>query len=130
MSSELRNTGEKHPIYKSLPRCVILEKESLYWNVPHNHCSVDDGCGDRTPACREYTHPRADSDSSIFAAIPGRTIIGPPIQVHIFQFLGTHGFEVQIPSRQTQNSCDAVRNSDESSVLSKRSSSCWRKEVE
>ena len=25
-------------------------------------------------------------------------MIGPVIQVHIFQFLGTHGIEVQIPS--------------------------------
>ena len=30
------------------------------------------------------THPRADSDSRIYAAIPGRTVIGPVIQVHIF----------------------------------------------
>ena len=45
---------------------------------------VDDGFGDRTPACRECTHPCADSDSRIYAAIPGRTIIGPVLQDHIF----------------------------------------------
>ena len=38
---------------------------------------VDDGIGDRTPVCREYTCPRADSDSGIFAAITQRTILGP-----------------------------------------------------
>ena len=45
---------------------------------------VDDGFG----ACREHAHPRADSDSRIYAAIPGRTVIGPVFQVHIRQFLG------------------------------------------
>ena len=51
---------------------------------------VDDGFGDRTPACRECTHPRADSDSRIHATIPGQTIIGPILQVHIIRYLGTH----------------------------------------
>ena len=37
MSSEFRNTGEKHPLCKSLRRYVILEK-SLYWNVLQDHC--------------------------------------------------------------------------------------------
>ena len=46
----------------------------------------------------ECAHPRADSDSRIYAATPGRTIIGPVIQVHIKQFLGTHGIEMRIPS--------------------------------
>ena len=119
-----------------------------------------------------------------YSAIPGRTMIGPVIKVH-FQFLGTLGIEIQIPStRQRQiapsdmqkegsrrgwvasqrswtqshefwitfekihckrkwtlfyrdgaiphrgNSCDAVRNSHEFSVLFKRSCSCWRREVE
>ena len=40
---------------------------------------VDDGFGDRTPACREYTHPRADADSRSYAAIPERTLIGRTI---------------------------------------------------
>ena len=30
--------------------------------------------GDRTPACREFSRPRADADSRIYAAI-GRTFI-------------------------------------------------------
>ena len=51
-----------------------------------------------TPACREYTHPRGDSDSRIYAAIPGRTIIGFVLQVHIVQCLGPHRSEIQISS--------------------------------
>ena len=35
---------------------------------------VDDGFRDRTPACREYTLLRADSDSRLFAADRQRTI--------------------------------------------------------
>ena len=58
---------------------------------------VDD-FGDRTPACIEYTHLRADSDSRLFAAIRERTIIGPVPQVHIIKFLGKYGIEIQIPS--------------------------------
>ena len=59
---------------------------------------VDDGFGDRTPACREYTGPRGDSDSRIFTAIKQRTIIGPFLQVHIITCLGTYGIEIQRPS--------------------------------
>ena len=59
---------------------------------------VDDGLGDRTPACREYTGPRAHSDSRIFTAIKQRTIIGPFLQVHIITCLGTYGIEIQRPS--------------------------------
>ena len=70
-----------------------------YKTVP----DVDDGCGDRTPACREYTLPRADSDSRIYAPIPGQTVIGPVLQVHIIQCLGLDGIEIQIPSTKTQN---------------------------
>ena len=64
---------------------------------------VDDCSGDRTPACREYGHPRADSDSRIYASIPARTLVGPFIQVHIIQFLGTHAIEIQIPSTTMLN---------------------------
>ena len=64
---------------------------------------LDDGFGDRTPACREYTNPRADSDSRIFAPISGRTVIGPDIKVHMIQILGTHVLEIQIPCMTTPN---------------------------
>ena len=43
---------------------------------------VDDGFGDRTPVCRKYTRPTAESDSRIFTAFKNRTIIGPVLQVH------------------------------------------------
>ena len=49
------------------------------------------------------THPRADSDSRIYAAIPERTVMGPVLQVlFFFKFLGTCGIEIQIPSTTTK----------------------------
>ena len=62
------------------------------------------GFGDRTPACREYTHPRADSHSRVHASIPERTVIGLVLQVHFVKFLGTHGIEIQMPSTTTKKS--------------------------
>ena len=80
MSSEVWNTGEKYPIYKSLRRCVILEN-SLHWNVLQSHSRRR-----WWPSVHEYTHPYADSDSRNHAAVPGQTFTGPVFQVHIFQF--------------------------------------------
>ena len=37
-------------------------------------------------------------ESRPYAAIPGRTIIGPVIEVHIVQLLGSHGLEIPILS--------------------------------
>ena len=59
---------------------------------------MDHGFGDRILARREYTHPRADSDSRLFAAVRERTIIGRVLQVHIIKFLGKYGIEIQISS--------------------------------
>ena len=59
---------------------------------------VDDGFGGRTLVCREFSSPREDSDSRIFAASKRRIIIGPALQVHIIQCLGIYGIEIQIPS--------------------------------
>ena len=171
-----------------LQRCVILEK-SLYWNVLQDHCRRRWWFWRSNSSMqRVYSvQTRADSDSRIYAAILS---LEPVIQVHIIQFPGTHGIEIQIPSTTTPNrtpwvlicrgkkrdvmshiskiqdtiprvvnyfwidllqkkvslvlqtdrvgaiphrgnSCDAVRNSDESSVqLFRRSYSFWRKEVE
>ena len=86
----------------------VCEDASSWKRVSIGMCyktiaDVDDGFGDRTPACREFSHPRTDADSRIFAAIPGRPVIGPVIQVHIVQFLGTHGIEIQIPSTTWPN---------------------------
>ena len=52
---------------------------------------LGDGFGDRTPACREFSYPRADSEYRIHAAIPGRTFIGPVLQIRLRPFLRTHG---------------------------------------
>ena len=70
-----------------------------YKTVP----DVDDGFEDRTPACREYTLPREDQNSRIYATIPGQTIIGPVLQAHILRYLGISGLEIQIPSTTTKN---------------------------
>ena len=43
-------------------------------------------------ACKEYTLPRADSDSRIYT-----------LQVRIIQFLGINEIEIQIPSTTKQN---------------------------
>ena len=61
---------------------------------------MDDGFGDRTPACREYTGLRADSDSRIFAVFEQRTIIGPVLQVHsvMSSVLAFMESEIHIPS--------------------------------
>ena len=64
---------------------------------------VHHGFGDRTSACREFSHPRAESHSRSYAAIPERTKIGPVLKVHIIQFLGNHRTEIQIPSTTTPN---------------------------
>ena len=55
---------------------------------------VDDGFGDRTPACRECTLPREDQNSRTYATIPGQTAIGPVLQLHIIQYLGINGIEI------------------------------------
>ena len=41
-------------------------KESSLKCATRPIADVDDGFGDRTPASREYTHPRAASDSRIY----------------------------------------------------------------
>ena len=84
---------------KEIQFTQICEVASFLEGVSFGMCcktvaDVDDGSGDRTPACREYTHPRADSGSRIYAAIPERTLVGPVLQTHIVRFLGTHGTEI------------------------------------
>ena len=51
---------------KSIQFTKVCEDASFWKRVSIGMChktiaDVDDGFGDRTPACREYTHPRADS---------------------------------------------------------------------
>ena len=59
--------------------------------------------GDGTPACREYTHPRAGPNSRLFAANRERTIIEPVFQVRIVKFLGYYGIVIQVPSTTTKD---------------------------
>ena len=100
MSSELRNTGERYSIFtKSCEDSSFWKRVSIGMSCRKTIPDVDEGFGDRTPACREKIHPRAESDIIIYAAIP----IGPVLQVDIIQFLGTHGIEIQIPSTTTPN---------------------------
>ena len=69
---------------------------------------ADDGFGGRTPACREYTHPRDRANSRVYAAIPGNTIIGPVVQVYMVKFLDNYGIEIQIPFTVSQGQASWV----------------------
>ena len=59
---------------------------------------LDDGFGDRTAACREYTLRRDDPKSELKLWIEGQTRIGPVLQVRTSCFLDMYGIEIQIPS--------------------------------
>ena len=61
---------------------------------------VDDGFGDRTPACREYTLPRANSASRIYATIPGQTFIGPFFKCISYNILATTELKFRFLPRQ------------------------------
>ena len=103
-TSQNDNPASGNRLQERLQRFEILEKDFPFTKVCEDASfwsyktipDVHDGFGDRTPACREHTLPRADSDSRIFSAIPGQTIIGPVLQVHVIQYLGINGFEIQI----------------------------------
>ena len=93
MSSDLRNIVERNPIHTSLRGCVILDK-SLCWKVLQNPLRTWMMVLEvELQHAGEYTHSRAESDSRIYVANPGRTIIVPVLQVH--------GIEIQIPSTTT-----------------------------
>ena len=64
---------------------------------------VHDGFWDRNRACREYTHPREDSNSRINAMIPGQTVYGPVLQVHITRCHDISGTEIPVPSKTTKH---------------------------
>ena len=51
----------------------------------------DDGFGQLVPLCREYSLSGANPQSRVFAAIPGRTVNGPVIEVQIVKNLGQPG---------------------------------------
>ena len=58
---------------------------------------LDDGFGDIIPACREYVVLRLHLNSRLCAVIPGGTVIGPVLEVHIVLLHGKHGLESKIP---------------------------------
>ena len=62
-----------------------------------------DGNGKLITLCREYTLPRVNPQSRVFAAILGGTIIGPVIEVQIVKILDQYGFEIAIPSPKEEN---------------------------
>ena len=77
----------------------VCEDPSFWKRVSFGMCYKN--CAD-VAACREYTHPRADIDSRIYSAIPGRTRIEPVLQVHMIQFFGTRGTKLKFHPRQRQ----------------------------
>ena len=79
----------------------LVKTESRRFANSHRYKTIpdaDDGVGDSIPVCREYTFPRANPLSRFYAAIPGGTIIGPVIEVHVVHLFGTHELEIEIPS--------------------------------
>ena len=58
----------------------------------------DDGSGQIIPLCQEYTLSSVNPRSSVFAAIPGGTTIGPVIEVQILKILANFGLGIAIPS--------------------------------
>ena len=61
------------------------------------------GLRDIEPQHAENTHFLVqNSESRIYATIPGQTFIRPVLQVHIIHCLGINGIEIQISSKTTQ----------------------------
>ena len=61
----------------------------------------DDGYEQLVPFCREHTLSRANPQSRVSAAIPGRTVIGPVIEVQNREILEQPGLDMSIPSPHT-----------------------------
>ena len=58
----------------------------------------DDGWGNFTPLCQEYSNSRSYPKTRALAAIPAGTIIGPVLDTHIVKIHDRYAFEVAIPS--------------------------------
>ena len=58
---------------------------------------VDDGWGQFTPSCPEFTSSRAYLKTKALAAIPAGTIIGPNIEVHVVKILDEYGCRLSHP---------------------------------
>ena len=86
----------------------FCELASLWYRVDvgmkyNTVLGVNDLFGDSIPACRENILPRLDLNSNMFVAVPGGTVIGPVLEVHIVLLHGKHGLEIKIPSPNDPN---------------------------
>ena len=93
---------------KTIPLTRICELASFWYRVDvglkyKTILDVVDGFGDFIPACREYILLLLDMNSRVFAAIPGGTVIGPVLEVHIVLLRGKHGLEIKNPSANDPN---------------------------
>ena len=108
------NRASGNRLRESLQRFETLEKDTQFTIVCEDATFArrvctgmsyttipdrDDGFGDRTPACREYTPPCENSSSRIYATIPRQTVIGPVLQVHIIRTLGINGIPINNDER-------------------------------
>ena len=95
--SRLRITVRDCSIHRGLRTRIILVPVSAGMRQKTKP-EENDGFGQLIPLCQDYTLSRKNPQSRPFAAIPGGTIIGPVIEVHVVQVCGTHGLENEIPS--------------------------------
>ena len=68
----------------------------------------DDGKRQLVPLGREYIQSRANPQSLVFAAIPGRTVIGPVLRVPIVKILGQPGLEIAIPPHNHETTTHVI----------------------
>ena len=64
---------------------------------------MNDGFGNPTASCREFSLPRAHQDSVVTLWTQNYAEIGPVLEVNTFCHLDVHGIEIQIPSTSGDN---------------------------
>ena len=82
---------------KKIWDCIVLGSGGIWTMVP-NTSRREWWFWRLSPACREYTHPRNDPRSRVFAGIRGGTNIRPVVQVRVAFLLNHCGIEIEIPS--------------------------------
>ena len=70
----------------------------------------DDGYGQLVPFCPGYTHSRANPQSQVFAAIPGRTVIGAVTEVQIVKILDQERLDLRMKFTTTKSNSDPAQN--------------------
>ena len=98
MRQRLLSFGSLSP--RSLLKC-LYQRALFYYPVErdwyHVTCQdVDDGSGNLTPTCREYTHPRGYSYSRCVATIKAKTTFGPVLNVHVSNLIGVHSLRYRL----------------------------------